>query len=113
MEWALGLAVALVVVVTAALVLGWWRVRAARPRVPDTPEEFLAGGAGFAGLNARFGDAPGAAFPGPRARAWAYGVLHGEGVDADADPRYAADLLRRAEPLLSRPAADALVRAML
>lgn len=108
MEWALA-----AVVIVTALVVWWWRRAALRLRVPETPEEFLAGGPGLAGLNERFGDAPGAAFPGPRARAWAYGVLHTEGVDADADPRYAADLLRRAEPRLTRPAADALVRAML
>jgi len=108
-EWAL----ALVVVVTVAVVVWWWRRRSVAPRVPDTFEEFLAGGAGLADLNGRYGDAPGLPFPGPRARAWAYGVLHTEGVDADADPRYAADLLRRAEPRLSRAAADALVRAML
>nr|NLI49665.1 hypothetical protein [Propionibacterium sp.] len=109
MEWAL----ALVLVVTIAVVGWWWRRRAAAPRVPDTFEELLAGGAELAVLNERYGDAPGAPFPGPRARAWAYGVLHSEGVDADADPRYAADLLRRAEPRLSRAAAAALVRAML
>ena len=51
--------------------------------------------------------------PGPKARAWAYGILHQAGVDAEADPAYAAGLLMRAESRLTRDHADALVRSML
>lgn len=49
------------------------------------------------------------AFPGPRARAWAYGVLFSAGVDADADPLYAAEVLCNAEPRLHRRDAHTLI----
>lgn len=51
--------------------------------------------------------------PGPRTVAWAYGVLYEAGVDADADPPYAASLLRRADPTLTDAEALELVRRML
>ena len=106
MEWLL---IAIAVAGVAASVMLQQRRPAAK--IPDTAEEFLALTLG--GNGELFGDAPGVPFPGPRARTWAYGVLHEAGVDADADPRYAAGLLLRAEPRLTRAQADALVRAML
>jgi hypothetical protein len=99
----------------AAVVVGvWmWRRRPGSP-MPDTPEEFLTAAArADEGPGALFGEAGGVRFPGPRARAWAYGVLYEAGVDADADPSYAAGLLMRAQTQLTRAHADALVRAML
>lgn len=53
-----------------------------------------------------------AASPGPAARRWALGVLWEAGVDADSDRRYAARILQRAEPRLTRRAASALVDAL-
>ena len=47
--------------------------------------------------------------PGPRARAWAWGALFAAGVDPDADPPYAARMLRLADPRLSRSAARLLI----
>lgn len=52
------------------------------------------------------------AFPGPRARRWAYGVLHEAGVDADSDPRYAAEMLCNAEPRLRPRDAQTLIQLM-
>lgn len=52
------------------------------------------------------------AFPGPQARRWAYGVLYEAGVDADADPRYAAEVLCDAEPGLRPADAQTLIRVM-
>lgn len=108
MEWiALALAVALVVGAV-------WRRRATSAPMPDTAEEFLAAAArADEGAGSLFGEASGVRFPGPRARAWAYGVLYEAGVDADADPPYAAGLLLRAEPRLTRAQAAALVGTML
>lgn len=59
-----------------------------------------------------FGDDPADGFPGPAARRWALGVLFEAGVDADADPRYAARLLLRAEPRLGEDRARAIVDAL-
>jgi len=109
MEW-------IAFVVTVALAGGalWWWRRAPGAPIPDTAEEFLAAASrADEGPGALFGEASGVRFPGPRAVSWAYGVLYEAGVDADADPRYAAGLLLRAEPRLTRAQADALVRAML
>lgn len=109
MEW-IAFAVTVAVAVGAML----WRRRSAGPSMPDTPAEFLAAAArADEGAGALFGEASGVRFPGPRARAWAYGVLYEAGVDADADPPYAAGLLLRAEPRLTRAQADALVGLML
>lgn len=54
-------------------------------------------------------DEPALPTPGPKARAWALGVLHEAGVDADSDPVYAMKELRRAEPRLTLGAARVLV----
>lgn len=56
---------------------------------------------------------PATAAPGPRAMAWAYGVLYTAGVDADGDRAYAVKVLRDAEPRLSAAAASAIVGRML
>ena len=107
MEWVF----AAIVLVTLVAALGW---RQRRVRVPDTPTAFLdAAALADEGPGAIFADAAGVRFPGPRALAWAYGVLNEAGVDADADPAYAAALLRRAEPRLTPAHAQALVRVML
>ncbi len=104
--------VAIVVLGVAAYVL--YQQHAAPRRIPDTAEEFLAAVAkADEGPGDIFGDGPGVRFPGPRARAWAYGVLYSAGTDADADPAYAATLLMRADSRLTRAHADALIRAML
>lgn len=82
--------------------------------LPDTVDELLAAfQRADEGPGPIFGEAPGTRFPGPKARAWAYGILHQAGVDAEADPAYAAGLLMRAESRLTRDHADALVRSML
>lgn len=52
-------------------------------------------------------------YPGPKAMAWAYGVLYEAGVDADGDRSYAVKVLRHANPRLSQAAANALVSRML
>ena len=109
MEW-----IAVAVLVALAVGALWWRRRTTSAPMPDTAEEFLAATArADAGPGDLFGEASGVRFPGPKARTWAYGVLYEAGVDADADPRYAAGLLLRAEPRLTRTQADALVRTML
>lgn len=54
-----------------------------------------------------FGEAD--AFPGPQARRWAYSVLYEAGVDADSDPRYAAEVLCDAEPRLRPTDARTLI----
>ena len=90
------------------------RNRRAVPQIPDTPDElFEAFARSDQGPGELFGDPAGARFPGPGARRWAYGVLWEAGVDADADPAYAASLLVRAQPRLTKPEADALIRALL
>ncbi|SMO63066.1 hypothetical protein [Propioniciclava tarda] len=106
MEWLL---IAIAVAGVAASVMLQQRRPAAK--IPDTAEEFLALTLG--GNGELFGDAPGVPFPGPRARTWAYGVLHEAGVDADADPSYAAGILIKAQPKLTKADADALIRTML
>lgn len=97
--------------------VGLWTMLRLRPRlpaIPDTPEALLAAAASESDdMGAVFGEASGVRFPGPAARRWAYGVLYEAGVDADADPSYAAGILMRAQPKLTRAQADALVRLML
>ena len=89
------------------------RLRRSVPAVPDTPDALFSTMAAADATALSFGDRPGTPFPGPAARRWAYGVLYECGVDADADPGYAAQLLMRAEPRLTRRDADALIRVML
>lgn len=50
--------------------------------------------------------------PPARSTAWAYGVLFEAGVDPDADPPYAAKLLREADPTLGDAQARALIARM-
>lgn len=113
MEWGLGLLLGIAV----AAGFTWWSIRRRRaiPRIPDTADAFLAAAdrAAEHSPGGLFGDAIGTPFPGPAARRWALGVLYEQGVDADADPAYAAGVLVRAEPRLGRSDADALIRALL
>ncbi len=103
-----------VLAITAFMTSLVMRNRRRIPTIPDTPDELLAAFAqADQGPGELFGDPAGSRFPGPGARRWAYGVLWEAGVDADADPAYAASLLVRAQPKLSRPQADALIRALL
>jgi TPR repeat protein len=95
----------------------WWRRAAsdrAVPVVPDTVDALLTEfeRVGHA-VDPLFGDPVGQPFPGPAARRWALGVLFEAGVDADADPTYAAGILRRAEARLSASQAEQLIRALL
>lgn len=101
---------ALLALVIAAVVIGVLMTRRARRQMEgyDTPAELMA-----SSPNTLFGDDPMRDFPGPKARAWAYGTLYEAGVDADADPAYAAGVLQRAEPKLTREQAETLIRAML
>lgn len=103
--------------VAAALIglaiLGVLLRRRRLPTIPDTPEELLRAALAGGGPGSLFGDPPGVRFPGPAARKWALGVLYEAGVDADADPSYAAGLLVRAEARLTRTDAEALVRSLL
>lgn len=110
MTW---IVLALVLVAVLGVVATRWRIRRSLPEIPQTADELLQAMASAESVGRLLGDAPGTPFPGPAARRWAYGVLHEAGVDADADPSYAAGLLQRAEPRLSRIEADALIRMML
>lgn len=110
MQW---IALVFVAIGLVGVLGAWLRIRRSVPEIPATADELLASMAAADAAALTFGDPPGTPFPGPAARRWAYGVLYEAGVDADADPSYAAGILMRAEPRLRRMDADALIRAML